>query len=264
MKNVKIIGIAILAILFISICSLKANSESTTGSNSNYSLNNSQSDKHWTIAELSDSVAKLSTNELIFMREKSMQGTYIELNNETSLNRKAINDELYYLHKGSSIVNLDNKKRSFNSGDVIYVKKGSKLIIENSHELLQIVIVSRFLTSNSDKPKWKYFSKNSMVSTRNAKENTWNPFIMYSNVMLGLYMLPHSLDGDQRLVHEWQELNIVTSGSSKFIMDSGIIDVAEGSIFFVDEGNGHYFDELDNNIDILILWEMRNVDHSNH
>lgn len=264
MKNSKIIGVAMLVILFISICSLKANSENTIASNSNNILNNRKSGKHWTIAELSDSVAKLNTNELIFMREKSMQGTYIELNNEVSFNRKAINDELYYLHKGSCIVNLDNEKRSFNSGDVIYVKKGSKLIIENSDESLQVVIVSRFLTSNSDKPKWKHFSKNSMVSTRSANENIWNPFIMYSNVMLGLYMLPYDLDGDQRLIHEWQELNIVTSGSSKFVMDSGSIDVEKGSIFFVDEGNGHYFDELDNDIDILILWEMRNVDHSDH
>lgn len=262
MKYAKTIG---LAILIISICSLNANSVSdTTESKTNNATSRVESEKHWTIAELSDSLVKLNAKELVFMHEKSMQGTYIEINKDASLNREAINDDLYYLHKGSCMVYLDNHKKSFNAGDVIYVKKGSKLVIENSDEAAQIVIVSRFLTSNSTNAKWKHFSKKFMESTRSSNENAWNPFIMYSNVMLGLYMLPHSLDGDQRLVHEWQELNIITSGSSNFVMDSGSFDVEKGSIFFVDEGNGHYFNELDNDIDILILWEMRNVDHSDH
>jgi len=254
-----------IAILFISFYSLKSNTIcNTTERNSNNSLIQNEPHRHWRIAELSDSLAHLNEKELMFMQEKSMQGTYIELKKESSFHRKAINDDLYYLYSGACMVSIDNHKRSFNSGDVIYVKKGSELIIENNNEALQIVLVSRFLTSDSNTPKWKHFSKKSMRSSRSSKENIWNPFIMYSNVMLGLYMLPYSIGGDQRLVHEWQELNIVTAGSSKFVMDSGSIEVEKGSIFFVDEGNGHYFNELDDDIDILILWEMRNVDHSNH
>jgi len=126
------------------------------------------------------------------------------------------------------------------------------------------VIVSMKLASKSKKPKWKYFSKSDIESSRDAKENEWNPFIMYSNVMLGMYMLPHEVDGDSRLVHPWQELNIITSGTSKFVMDTGTIDVEEGSIIFVEEGNGHYFDSLTEDIDILILWEQRNVSHEDH
>ncbi len=68
----------------------------------------------------------------------------------------------------------------------------------------------------------------------------------------------------QTEITKWQELNIVTAGSSKFVMDSGTLDVKEGSIFFVEEGNGHYFESLEDDLDILILWEQRNVDHSNH
>lgn len=220
--------------------------------------------QYWVIAKLSDSLANLNAEELIFMKENSMKGTYLELNKGSSFKRKAMNDDLYYLHKGSCTVQFDNRNQSFIAGDIIYLKKGSELTIEDSDEPLQLVIVSMYLSSNSAKPKWKHFPQKSMESPRSPKENSWNPFIMYSNVMLGLYMLPHSLDGDQRLVHEWQELNIVTVGSSKFVMDSGTIDVEKGSIFFVEEGNGHYFDKLDDNIDILILWEMRNVDHSKH
>lgn len=265
MQNVTTVCLLLTGILLTSIYCLNANSKySTSEDNSKNPPTPDVAHRHWAIAELSDSIAKINAKELIFMRETSMQGAYIELDKGTSFNRKAENDDLYYLHSGSCTVQLNHRKKTYDQGDIIYIKKGSTLIIENSDEALQLVRVSMFLPSNSTKPMWKHFSKKSMESPRDAEENVWNPFIMYSNVMLGLYMLPYDLDGDQQLVHEWQELNIVTSGSSKFIMDSGTIDVEEGSIFFVDEGNGHYFDALDDNIDILILWEMRNVDHSNH
>ncbi len=265
MKNVIIKCLAVIAILSISIYLLNANSGCCLSeNNSNPASSQDELHSHWTVTELSDSLAKTNNKQLIFMHKNSMQGTYIELDKGTSFNRKADNDDLYYLYAGSCKIQLDNDKLSFNQGDIIYVKKGSKLTIDESDENLQLVITSMFLNSNSAKPMWKHFSKRSIESPRKSKENVWNPFIMYSNIMLGMYMLPHDLDGDQRLVHEWQELNIVTSGSSTFIMDSGSIEVEEGSIFFVEEGNGHYFEKLQDDIDILILWEMRNVDHSNH
>ncbi len=127
-----------------------------------------------------------------------------------------------------------------------------------------MVVVSMTLPSNSKTSNWKHFSKSAIESSRIPDENEWNPFIMYSNVIFGKYMLPHQVDRDERLVHPWQELNIVTSGSSKFIMDEATISVEEGSIFFVEEGNGHYFDALNEDIDILILWEQRNVSHEGH
>lgn len=257
--------ISTMALLFVGIYLLQANTEyCILKPYANKPQVDSTQHLYWTIDELSDSLANLSAKELVFIKESSMEGAYVELNKGSSFKRKAMNDDLYYLYTGSCTVQLGNHRKSFAAGDVIYVKKGSELTIENSDEFLQLVIVSMYLKSNSTRPTWKHYSKKSMESSRSSKENMWNPFIMYSNVMLGLYMLPYSLDGDQRLVHEWQELNIVTAGSSKFIMDSGTIDVAKGSIFFVEEGNGHYFEELNDNIDILILWEMRNVDHSKH
>lgn len=265
METIKTLWL-LLIVITVSQCSCSSTTSKYNSSvdNSNIPSSLAQPHKHWTITELSDSLSKISAKEIIFMHENSMQGTYIELDKGSQFIRKAKNDDLYYLHSGSCMAHLNNDQKVYNKGDIIYVKKGSILSIENENNDLQLVIVSMFLTSNSTKPKWKHFSKKSMVSPRVANENVWNPFIMYSNVMLGLYMLPQNLDGDQRLVHEWQEFNILTSGSSKFVMDSGTIEVEEGSLFFVDEANGHYFDDLNDDIDVLILWEMRNVDHSNH
>ncbi len=219
---------------------------------------------HWNLADLSDSLVSLQKSELVFMDEKSMMGTFVEVKKGEPFRRKATKDDLYYFHSGTCSAKIGKQKKEFSEGEILYVKEGSEFTITDAKEPLQIVIVSMKLSSNSARPIWKHFSKSVTESGRDSSENSWNPFLMHSNVMLGLYMLPREVDGDGRLVHEWQELNIVTKGSSKFVMDSGTIDVAAGSVFFVEEGNGHYFDSLEDDIDILILWEQRNVDHSKY
>lgn len=227
-------------------------------------LTESQKYKQWSISKLSESLANLKLNQLNFMDEKSMKGTYIELKKGESLKRKAETDDIYYLYSGSSSAKYSNGIQSFDKGDVIYVKKGSGFMIDDIKEPLKIVLVSMTLSSDSQSIHSKHFSKSDIASSRENNENVWNPFIMYSNVIFGMYMLPHSIDGDNRLIHPWQEINIITSGSSQFIMDTDSITVEEGSIVFVEEGNGHYFDALKKDLDILILWEQRNVAHADH
>lgn len=226
--------------------------------------NESKSYQQWSISELSKSLANSKENQINFMDKNSMKGTYLEIDKGKSHKSTALTDEVYYLYSGTCKVQLSKKEQDFNKGDVLFVKKGSELNIENTKELLQIVKVSMVLDSNNKAPHWKHFSESDIVASRSSSQNEWSPFIRYSNVIFGMYMLPHPLDGDGRLVHPWQELNIITAGSSKFVMDTDTIDVKEGSIVFVEEGNGHYFEKLNNDIDILILWEQRNVDHERH
>jgi len=68
-------------------------------------------------------------------------------------------------------------------------------------------------------------------------------------------MLPRSSGGDARLVHQWDELNIIVQGACSFRTDKEVIEVKEGTIMFVREGNGHFFNSLKSNTDILILWD---------
>ena len=69
-------------------------------------------------------------------------------------------------------------------------------------------------------------------------------------------MLPKTQNGDSRLVHSWDELNIITSGSAKFTKDDGTVDVKKGSIVYVEAGNGHRFNFLNSDTDIFILWNQ--------
>ena len=264
MKNKLIIIISVLGLVSIAIYLSKDNSKSIKELVAINVPNESPKYKHWLISKLSDSLLNLKSNELTFMNENSMKGIYIELKKGESFKRKAETDDIYYLYSGSCSVHLSNENQSFDKGDAIFVKKGSDFNIDNSEESLQIIMTSMKLPSNSKTYNWKHFPKSNIETSRASNQNEWNPFIMYSNVIFGMYMLPHSIDGDNRLVHPWQELNIVTSGSSKFVMDTGAIDVEEGSIVFVEEGIGHYFDALKEDLDILILWEQRNVSHEGH
>ena len=265
MKNKNTIGLTVTVAILMTFTFSRAQALSISARKvTNDPKQENQMHAHWSIEILSDSLTSLQKKELVFMNENSMVGTYVEVQKEQSFQRRATNDDLYYLHSGSCSAKIGKQKETFAQGDIIYVKEGSEFTLMNANETLQIVIISMKLSSNSSKPKWKYFSKSKIQSGRSSIGNIWNPFITYSNVMLGLYMLPFGIDGDSRLVHEWQELNIVTSGSSKFVMDSGTLDVKAGSIFFVEEGNGHYFEHLEENLDNLILWEQRNVDHSKH
>lgn len=212
--------------------------------------------KKWHIANLSETLKSSGDQELIFMDEESMKGVYFELGIGKNYKRESSKDDIYYIHQGTGSISVDDKLVLVEKGSVLFVPAKSAVAITGVSKSLQVVITS-MTDQGSVKASMESHSKVTIEEPRNRAENSWNPFIRMSNVIFGMYMLPLDLDGDNRLVHTWQELNIITSGSSSFKMDTGEIEVSEGSIFFVEEGNGHYFTSLDEDIDILILWEQR-------
>lgn len=189
------------------------------------------------------------------MNEKAMMGVYLEVESSKIHNRESMKDDLYYVHDGMGSISINGKQEEAKKGSVLYVPAKSAVAITGVAAPLKIVITS-MTNGGSLRTGMESHSREAIENPRVKGENSWNPFIRMSNVIFGMYMLPLELDGDNRLVHTWQELNIVTSGSSKFKMDTGEIDVIAGSIFFVEKGNGHFFTALDEDIDILILWEQ--------
>ncbi len=104
-----IIGISSIAIVFIIFYCLKDNSESSSIEimASNLQIK-SQEYKHWSISKLSNSLSNMKSNQLAFLDENSMKGTYIELRKGESFKRKAVTDDIYYLYSGSCSENLSN------------------------------------------------------------------------------------------------------------------------------------------------------------
>jgi len=74
--------------------------------------------------------------------------------------------------------------------------------------------------------------------------------------ILILYSLPVQSGGDNRLVHTFEELNIVVNGDSIFSMDTDNIEIKPGTIAFVNNGLSHTFRSLNGDLDVLIFWEQ--------
>jgi mannose-6-phosphate isomerase-like protein (cupin superfamily) len=89
--------------------------------------------------------------------------------------------------------------------------------------------------------------------------NTWNAFIRRPSMVFGLYMLPKSVGGDSALTHRWDEINLITAGTGKFQVGSDIMEVRPGDIIYVRKGNPHFFHSLNEDLDILIFFEMASM-----
>jgi len=106
------------------------------------------------------------------------------------------------------------------------------------------------------------FSPGQIETGRNGGQNAWNAFLRSKSMIYGLYMLPKKLNGDSALTHRWDEVNLITKGRGKFQVGERIMDVKPGDIIYVRKGNPHFFRTLLDDLDILILFEMRSVQKS--
>jgi len=59
------------------------------------------------------------------------------------------------------------------------------------------------------------------------------------------------------ITHKVDEVNIVVTGKAKFKMGNEVVDVRPGSIMWVKEGVDHYFYDLNENFDVLIMFEKK-------
>ena len=192
-----------------------------------------------------------------FLDRNSMSAEFMELSSGQSDNRlSGTGDQLYYFSTGTGILTIGSLDVSFEQDQVIFVKSGQASIITRIDSDIQVVIITMKNPSDPTSPSWRKYENSSIESPRNGSQNVWNPFLKRSNLLLGFYMLPQSIGGDGRLIHTWEELNIVTSGRGKFRTDAGEVNIQKGSIFFVQNGNGHFFRGLLDDTDILILWKQ--------
>ena len=213
--------------------------------------------KAFEIAALADSITASGQVEFQFLSELSMEASYIELPaGQTDSRDLTSQDQVYYIVSGESKMEVIGLDFSVSTGDVVFIKGGKNGRFSSISEDLSVVITSMKTPTDPSAPDWHFFGSNEIQSPRNNGSNVWNPFLQRSNVVMGLYMLPQNIGGDQRLVHGFEELNIVVKGTGSFRMDSDEISIKEGSIVFVKNGLGHFFRSLTSDIDVLILWEQ--------
>ncbi len=209
----------------------------------------------YTVSDLSSQLEDLGISELLFLNESTMSGTYIELSIGGALHNTNPNrDQVYYFFEGGGIMNIEGIEVLIENEMAVYVAANYNRSITSITSNAKIIRTElKQETPQSSNPFLKY-TWEQMEAPRNPNSNVWNPFLNQESVIFGLYMLPQILGGDSRLEHDFDELNIITRGSSLFHTDDGDIQVSPGSIVFVKEGNGHEFNNLESNHDILIQW----------
>ena len=73
-------------------------------------------------------------------------------------------------------------------------------------------------------------------------------------------MLPKEHRGDSIVyTHRFDEVNLITSGSGKLIVGKDNIPAKPGDIIYVQRGTGHSFNSLEQDMDVLIFFEMRST-----
>jgi len=212
----------------------------------------------FTVADLSLQLAATSETSLEFLDVYRMTSTFVELSQGAVLEETSVNrDVIYYFYKGSAIMNIEGEEVAVAGESAVLVTANNRRSITSVSEDVQI-IMTKINTGLSQIPgAYAVQSRVQMEGPRDPNQNIWNPFMQEESFVLGLYMLPQVVGGDNRLVHDWDEINIVTRGFGRFLTDEGIVQLEPGSIVYVREDNGHAFANLSSDMDVLILWNTR-------
>lgn len=219
------------------------------------------SEKRWKVFELSDVIntrANRGQSYYSFLDESSMSmGLYALTAEESDSQGSHRNDEVYYVLQGRAMLDVAGENIPVEPGSIVYVKALVAHRFYNIEEDLQVLVIFSKTTPGEGGPDWLAFHVDEILGGRNEARNVWDPFLDVSTMQFGMYMLPESLGGDSRLVHRFDEVNIVVNGKAKFQMDGDEIEVQPGSIMFVKDGVGHYFHSLEGDFGVLILFERR-------
>jgi mannose-6-phosphate isomerase-like protein (cupin superfamily) len=212
----------------------------------------------FTVDDLSNQLADLGETSLVFLDEYRMTGTFVELTQGASTEEISINrDVIYYFFKGSAVMNIEGEEVTVAEESSILVTADSKRSITSVSADAQIIMTKINTGLSLIQGFYAMHTRAQMEGPRNPNQNVWNPFLSEESVIFGLYMLPQVAGGDSRLEHNFDELNIVTRGFSRFLTDEGEVQLEPGSIVYVREDNGHAFKNLSSDTDVLILWNTQ-------
>ena len=212
----------------------------------------------FTVDDLSDQLAATGETSLVFLDVYRMTGTFVELAQGASTEEISINrDVIYYFFKGSAVMNVEGEEVTVGEESAILITANSKRSITSVSADAQIIMTKINTGLSFIQGFYAMHTRAQMEGPRDPNQNIWNPFLNEESVIFGLYMLPQVAGGDSRLVHNFDELNIVTRGFSRFLTDVGEVQLEPGSIVYVREANGHAFKNLSSDTDVLILWNTQ-------
>lgn len=163
-------------------------------------------------------------------------------------------DEIYYVAGGSAKLSAGGVDYDAPAGSAFFVRAQVDHRFHSITEDLDVLVVFAAAPSSAASPEVLAFTSEDVVSARDGSANVWDPFLAVSTMSLGMYMLPAALGGDETLTHTFDEINIVVAGQGRFTVGEDTLSLQPGSIVYVERGEGHHFDSLTEDLDVLILW----------
>jgi len=223
-----------------------------------------------TKAQQTDAYLKFNIKDLLAQQKHKSEANFLSTNTITgkllyiSKGEKRSEvfeyDKVYYILDGKGKFKSANLNIALNPGSIIFIPRGSP----HSFYDVEVPLHAFELISHENKSLKDTlsadFALNQVEKARQPNDDVWNEFLKRKSMIFGLYMLPKPLNGDNALTHKWDEVNFVTKGSGKFQVGEKVMDVNAGDIIFVKKGNAHFFHSLNDDLDILIFFEMKSLE----
>jgi mannose-6-phosphate isomerase-like protein (cupin superfamily) len=199
------------------------------------------------------------TNSIEFLKESTLSGTIRHIGKNETVNSVFGSDMACYIVGGTGKVKIGSNTFALSKGTMVFIPRNLPFLFFEVELPLDIFQLVSFENKSKGDTAALSFSPAQIETGRNAGQNAWNPFLKSKSMIYGLYMLPKKLNGDSALTHRWDEVNQITKGSGKFQVGERIMDVEPGDVIYVKKGNPHFFHTLQDDLYILILFEMRSI-----
>ena len=197
--------------------------------------------------------------ERVFLSKTTLNGKLIHVKRGLALKGQYTNDAVCFVIKGSGKLKLNNDSIFLHKGGFVYMPRRALHAFYDVEFPLDIIIFESLENKSLPDTSDAIFSLRQVQAARQTDSVVWNPFLKRPSMIFGLYMLPRKLNGDDKLTHQWDEVNLITKGRGKFQIGNDILDVKPGDIVYVEKGNGHFFHTLRSDLDILIFFEKRSL-----
>jgi mannose-6-phosphate isomerase-like protein (cupin superfamily) len=168
-------------------------------------------------------------------------------------------DEIYYVLEGEAILNAGDSSAHVRPGSIMYVRANvPHQFVSIKSDLTVLVLFSKAKPSSKDH-SYRFYKQSTIAEGFAKDEITWSAFHKCGSMTLGIYSLPKVTGGDSTLTHKADEINVVLKGNATFSIDGKTTTVEKGDIIFVPKGNGHYFHDLKNDFEVMIMFESKSV-----
>jgi mannose-6-phosphate isomerase-like protein (cupin superfamily) len=192
-----------------------------------------------------------------FLRQDSMEAGIYQLGPGATGGQEAhARDELYVILEGTATLEVDGTQQAVSPGSMAWVRAGVQHRFTDLAEGLRVLVIFANAPTNAGDPAWMVVSRDQLAAAAiDPSRNVWSPFLKTSTMTAGLYLLPAAVGGDRPQTHGTDELNLVFSGTSSFVVDDAApAPIGPGSVMTVNAGHRHAFAEMGGDVVDLIVW----------